>query len=71
MLDQAIKIGANACREVDVLKKELDRLKKKMKEEEKAKAEAQTQQKEKEDLLLKSIIALLGNVTALSFSSCF
>jgi sRNA-binding carbon storage regulator CsrA len=48
MLDQAIKIGANACREVDVLKKELDRLKKKMKEEEKAKAkaEAQTQQKE-------------------------
>jgi seryl-tRNA synthetase len=42
-LDQAITIGANALREVDVLKKELGRLKKKMKEEEKAKAEAQTQ----------------------------
>ncbi|KAK1670784.1 hypothetical protein QYE76_058943 [Lolium multiflorum] len=47
-LDRAITIGANALREVDVLKKELDHLKKKMKEEEKAKAkaEAQTQQKE-------------------------
>jgi hypothetical protein len=43
-----------------------------MKEKEKAKVEAHTQQKEKEDLLLKSIIALLGNVTILSSnSSCF
>jgi hypothetical protein len=42
-LDRAITIGANARREVDVLKKELDHLKKKIKEEEKTKAEAQTQ----------------------------
>jgi sRNA-binding carbon storage regulator CsrA len=66
-LDQAVTIGANARREVDVLRKELDQLKKKMKEEEKAKAEAQAQQKEKENLLLKSVTTLLGNATILSF----
>jgi sRNA-binding carbon storage regulator CsrA len=66
-LDQAVTIGANARREIDVLRKELDQLKKKMKEEEKAKAEAQAQQKEMENLLLKSITTLLGNATILSF----
>jgi hypothetical protein len=40
-----------------------------MKEEEKAKAEAQAQQKEKEDVLLKSIMTLLGNIIVVSSNS--
>jgi hypothetical protein len=40
-----------------------------MKEEEKAKAEAQAQQKENEDVLLKSITTLLGNIIVLSSNS--
>ncbi|KAK1604498.1 hypothetical protein QYE76_028171 [Lolium multiflorum] len=69
-LDRAITIGAKDRREVDVLKKELDILKKRIKEEEKTKAKAQAQQKEKENLLLKSIIALLGaaNISSVSTS---
>ncbi|KAK1653461.1 hypothetical protein QYE76_071266 [Lolium multiflorum] len=58
-LDRAVTIGATARREADVLRKELDQLNKKMKEEEKEMAEAQAKWKEKEDLLQKSIMALL------------
>jgi hypothetical protein len=65
-LDHAITMDANSRQEVDVLKKELDQLKKKMKEEEKAKAENQALQKAKEDLLLRSIMSLLGNIIVLS-----
>jgi predicted RNase H-like nuclease (RuvC/YqgF family) len=55
-LDQAVKIAATARQEVDLLKKELGQLKKKLKEEE----------KDKEDLLRNSTTALLCNFIAMS-----
>jgi predicted Holliday junction resolvase-like endonuclease len=63
-----VKIAATIRQDANSLRKELGQLKKKLKEEEE-KAEAQAQKKEREDLLHKSTMALLGNVTVLSSNS--
>ncbi|KAK1632900.1 hypothetical protein QYE76_007215 [Lolium multiflorum] len=58
-LDGAVKIAAEARQEVDSLKEELGRLKKKLKEEEASRLAAEAWATEKDELLRQSSLALL------------
>ncbi|KAK1648707.1 hypothetical protein QYE76_066512 [Lolium multiflorum] len=58
-LDDAVKMAAAACQEVDSLKEELGKLKEKLKEEEASRLAAEAQAAEKDDLLCQSSLALL------------
>ena len=62
-LDGAIKIAAEARQEVDSLKKELGKLKEKLKEEEAPRLAAEARAAEKDELLRQSSLALLGNLS--------
>jgi vacuolar-type H+-ATPase subunit I/STV1 len=67
-LDGAVKIAAEARQEVDSLKEELGRLKKKLKEEEALRLAAEAWATEKDELLRQSSLALLGNLFYTSLS---
>ncbi|KAK1677023.1 hypothetical protein QYE76_037871 [Lolium multiflorum] len=58
-LEGAIKIAAEARRNADSLKDELERLKRKLKDEETSHLAAEAQMNEKDDLLRQSVLALL------------
>ncbi|KAK1663207.1 hypothetical protein QYE76_051366 [Lolium multiflorum] len=58
-LDDAVKMAAAACQEVDSLKEELGKLKEKLKEEEASRLAAEARAAEKDDLLRQSSLALL------------
>ncbi|KAK1681130.1 hypothetical protein QYE76_041978 [Lolium multiflorum] len=58
-LDDAVKMAAAACQEVDSLKEELGKLKEKLKEEEASQLAAEARAAEKDDLLRQSSLALL------------
>ncbi|KAK1645308.1 hypothetical protein QYE76_063113 [Lolium multiflorum] len=61
-LDGAVKIAAAARQEIDSLKEELVRLKKKLKEEEASRLVAEARAAEKDEVLRQSSLALLGNL---------
>ncbi|KAK1649373.1 hypothetical protein QYE76_067178 [Lolium multiflorum] len=58
-LDDAVKMAAAACQEVDSLKEELGKLKEKLKEEEASRLPGEAQAAEKDELLRQSSLALL------------
>jgi hypothetical protein len=61
-----VKLAAEACQNADSLKKELDRLKEKLKDEEKLRFEAEAQRNKKEGLLRQSTLTLLSNLQCLN-----
>jgi gas vesicle protein len=66
-LDNAVKMAAEACQNVDSLKDELEQLRKKLKDEEAPKAAAEAEKSEKDNLLRQSILALLNNSHRFNF----
>jgi uncharacterized protein YdcH (DUF465 family) len=60
-LDNAVKVAAKACQNVDSLKEELKQLKCKLKDEEALRVAAEAQRNEKDNLLRQSTLALLSN----------